>query len=108
MLIIDVLLILRGKKSMIIHLRILSLTLQDNKKYVKFSPRRFCRRQITFLGHVATTEGVLVDPREAKIICKWKQPMTITKICGFLGLIGCYQHFIKGISKLALLLTRAK
>ena len=46
-----------------------------------------------------------MNPGEAEVVRKWKQPITVTKVCGFLGLIGYYQHFIERSSKLALPLT---
>ncbi|TYK15857.1 ty3-gypsy retrotransposon protein [Cucumis melo var. makuwa] len=42
--------------------------LQDNKEYVKFSVCEFWRREVTLLGHVVTTEGVLVDFQGAEVI----------------------------------------
>ena len=80
----------------------MSLLLQDNKEYVKFSVCEFWRREVTLLGHVVTTEGVLVDFQGAEVIRKWKQPITISKVCDLLGLNGYYRHSIEGFSKLAL------
>ena len=105
MLIIDALFILWGKKNMMIHLRVLSQSLQDKKEYVKLNAYKFRRTQVTFLGHVVTTEGLLVDLQEAEVIRKWKQPITVTTVCDFIGLIGYYKHFIDRFSKLALSLT---
>ena len=71
----------KGKENRVIHLRILSLTLQDNKEYVKFSVCEFWRRQVTFYGYVITTEGVLVDFQGTEVIRKWKQHIKISKVC---------------------------
>jgi hypothetical protein len=42
-----------------------------------------------------------VDPVKVREIVDWKLPSSVTEVRSFLGLIGYYQCFIKGFSKIA-------
>nr|GEV39346.1 putative reverse transcriptase domain-containing protein [Tanacetum cinerariifolium] len=47
-----------------------------------------------------------VDPAKIKAVTNWTSPTTPTEVRQFLGLIGYYQRFIKGFSKIAKPLTK--
>jgi hypothetical protein len=42
-----------------------------------------------------------VDPAKVKEIVAWSIPSTVTEVRSFLGLVGYYQRFIEGFSKIA-------
>ena len=42
-----------------------------------------------------------MDPAKVKEIVVWSIPTTFTKVQSFLGLVGYYQRFIEGFSKIA-------
>jgi hypothetical protein len=69
--------------------------------YIKFSKCDFWLKEVAFLGHIITADGVKVDPEKVKAVSQWKQPMNVTEIHSFLGLAGYYRRFIEGFSKLA-------
>ena len=88
------------------HLGIVLQTLRDHQLYAKFSKCDFWRREVKFLGHVVTTEGINVDPVKVEAVVNWQRPKCIFDIRSFLGLAGYYRRFIKGFSSIALSLTR--
>ncbi|KAG8482764.1 hypothetical protein CXB51_024175 [Gossypium anomalum] len=45
------------------HLRIVLQVLREKELYAKFSKCEFWLREVTFLGHVVSAEGIKVDPR---------------------------------------------
>ncbi|XP_016743239.1 uncharacterized mitochondrial protein AtMg00860-like [Gossypium hirsutum] len=55
---------------------------------------------------LVSTEGNQVDPRKIKAVLDWKQPMNVSEIHSFLGLVGYYQRFVKGFSLIAVPLTK--
>ncbi|GJX51335.1 putative reverse transcriptase domain-containing protein [Tanacetum coccineum] len=61
---------------------------------------------IKFLGHVIDSQGIHVDPAKIESIKDWASPKTLTEIRQFLGLVGYYQRFIEGFSKIAKLMTK--
>ena len=61
---------------------------------------------MSFLGHIVSKEGILVDPRKIEVIIEWKPPRNVTKVHSFLGLAGYYRRFFKGFSMTAAPMTR--
>ncbi|KAA3477691.1 DNA/RNA polymerase superfamily protein [Gossypium australe] len=88
------------------HLRVILQILREKQLYAKFSKCEFWLREVTFLGHVVSAEGIRVDPQKIEAVLDWKQPRTVSKIRSFLGLIGYYRCFVEGFSLIAAPLTK--
>nr|GEZ37444.1 hypothetical protein [Tanacetum cinerariifolium] len=63
-------------------------------------------RQVVFLGHIVSADGITMDPAKVEAITKWPRPKIVTEIRSFLGLAGYYRRFVEGFSRLALPLTK--
>ncbi|MCI47673.1 retrotransposon protein, partial [Trifolium medium] len=63
-------------------------------------------KEINFLGHVISSEGIAVDPAKVEAMLQWSTPESVSEIRSFLGLTGYYRRFIEGFSKLAMPLTQ--
>ncbi|GJW79314.1 hypothetical protein Tco_0140996 [Tanacetum coccineum] len=57
--------------------------------------------QVTPIGLTNAPTGILVDLAEIEAIKDWATPTTPTKIRQCIGLVGDYQRFIEGFSKIA-------
>jgi hypothetical protein len=44
------------------HLRMVLQWLREHQLYAKFSKFKFCNKEVSFLGHVISPEGIIVDP----------------------------------------------
>jgi hypothetical protein len=88
------------------HLRIILQRLHNHQLYVKFSKCAFWLKEVTFLGHVISVEGIAVDPSKVQELLDWKSPRSVTQICSFPGLAGYYRRFIPNFSKIVKPMTK--
>jgi hypothetical protein len=72
------------------HLRLVLEKLISNQLYAKFSMCGFLLTEVTFLGHVISAGGVLVDPDKVRDVLNWMPPTNVLEIQSFLGLAGYY------------------
>jgi len=88
------------------HLNIELQMLKEKKLYVKLSKCEFWLSEVSFLGHIISGDGIVVDPSKVDAVSQWETPKSVTEIRSFLDLAGYYRRFIEGFSKLALPLTQ--
>ena len=88
------------------HLRLVLERLRDQKLFAKLSKCRFWKREVGFLGHRVSEEGVAVDPEKIAAIKEWPHPTSVTEIRSFLGLAGYYRKFVQGFASISKPLTR--
>ena len=80
------------------HLRVVLETLRKERLYAKLNKCEFWLREVSFLGHIVSEEGIQVDPKKVEVIIEWKPPRNVTEVLSFLGLVGYYKRFVKGFS----------
>jgi hypothetical protein len=88
------------------HLRIILQRLHDHQLSAKFRKCAFCLKEVPFLSHVISVEGITVDPSKVQEVLDWKPPRSVTQIRRFLKLVGYYRRFIPNFSKVAKPMTK--
>ena len=74
--------------------RVLEL-LKEQQLYAKPSKCFFGVKEVEYLGHIVSHEGVNVYPNKIKVMLDWSIPKTLKNITGFLGLTGYYCKFFQ-------------
>ena len=80
-------------------------TLRKNKLYANFNKCDFYHKEIQYLGHIISAEGVVIDLEKIKAIRERKIPKDVADIQSFMGITGYYRRFIEGFSRIAYPIT---
>jgi hypothetical protein len=59
------------------HLRMVLQVLREHQLYAKLSKCSFYQRQIHYLGHLISEEGIVVDPGKVQAIREWPAPRNV-------------------------------
>jgi len=88
------------------HLRVVLQVLKQKRLFAKLSKCEFWLREVSFLSYVISKGGIAVNPSKVDAVMQWELLKSVFEVRSFLGLVGYYQRFIEGFSKLALQLTQ--
>ena len=86
------------------HLERLSIVLKRLHEHnLKLKPKKcdFFKTEVTYLGHVVSSQGISTDPSKIEAIQNWEVPKTVTQLRSFLGMAQYYRRFVKDFSLLA-------
>ena len=64
------------------------------------------QKDVTFLGHVVSSEGVATDPEKVKAVTHWPTSTSQKEVRTLLGFVGYYRRFCPDYGSVAKPLTR--
>ena len=102
----DILIYSKSEEEHVEPLRVVLQILNEKKLYARLSKCEFWLKEVSFLDHVISGSGIVVDPSKVDVVLQWETLRSSTEIRSFLGLAGYYRRFIEGFSKLAHSLTK--
>ena len=73
--------------------------LRQNELYAKLKKSKFWLEKVGLLGHMASKDGVSVDPQKIEVVIKWPTPKNAIEVQSFLRLMGYYLRFVQDFSK---------
>lgn len=70
---------------------------------LKLKPAKCClfRRQVAYLGHVISEDGVATDPSKIQKVKEWPAPASTQEVRQFVGLASYYRRFVKDFAAVA-------
>ena len=74
----DILVYSRDEEEHAEHLRIVLQILREKQLYAKFNKCEFWLREVGFLGHIVSAEGIRVDPSKISAIVNWSPPKNVS------------------------------
>jgi len=77
------------------HLKTVLNVLREKQLFTKL------KKKVSFLGHVISKDGIVVDPSKVEAVVNWERPTNVHEIRSFLGLAGYYRRFVEGFSNLS-------
>lgn len=74
----DILVYSRSDAEHLEHVRTVLTILSDNSLFVKLKKCEFGKKELEYLGHIISGEGVKVDQSKIQAMTDWPAPTTIT------------------------------
>ncbi len=75
--------------------------LRENKLKLNALKCNFFKRQIHYLGHIVSQNGVATDPDKIAKVADWPVPRNVQELREFLGFSGYYRKYVRGFSSIA-------
>ena len=91
----------RTEEDHLIRLQAVFERFREHSLKLKPSKCHFLRKEITFLGHKVSEEGMKPREEGLKSIAEMAPPRNYTEIRRFLGATGFFRHFIKNYARIA-------
>ncbi|KAM0724355.1 Retrovirus-related Pol polyprotein from transposon 17.6 [Formica fusca] len=80
--------------------------LRENNLKLQPDKCEFLRKEVIYLGHIISENGISPDPSKLTAIKEFPTPKKVKDIQSFIGLAGYYRKFIEDFSKIAKPLTK--
>lgn len=83
------------------HLRYVFATIEKHGLKLKPNKCNLFRKEVSYLGHVISPDGVATDPEKISAVRDWPRPATVKQLQAFLGLAGYYRRYIDKFAQIA-------
>src|SRR5699024_6313855 len=96
----DVVIFSKSLHDHLIHVKMIFEKLREFNLKVQLDKSEFLCKEVAFLGHIITPEGIKPNPSKIKAVKEYPLPKTVKEIKQFLGLVGYYRRFLQNFAKI--------
>ena len=68
---------------------------------LKPSKCKLFAREVEFLGHIVSADGIKTDSIKVKAVKDWPMPVSVSEVKSFIGFCSYYRRFIEGFAQIA-------
>ncbi|XP_047263714.1 uncharacterized protein LOC124896227 [Capsicum annuum] len=90
-----------GWSNHLYHLEITFQILEVHNLFVKLSKCSFGEKEVKYLGHIISSDGVSANPKKLEAMVQWPSPKSMKELRGFHGFADYYRRFIQGYGVIA-------
>lgn len=101
----DILIFSKTPEEHLEHVNKVLTALKKARLFAGLDKCAFAMKEVTFLGHIVSGDGIKMDPKKVEAVREWPAPRNVTEVRSFLGLTGFYRRFIHHYAHKALPLT---
>ena len=91
----DIIIYSRSIAEHLYRLRLVLQRLRHDGLKIKPSKCHFLNKNVKYLGHTISAEGIRTDPDKTAVIHQWSAPTNLKELRQFLGFASYYRRFIK-------------
>lgn len=102
----DLLIFSRDANEHLCHLQKLFERFRECNLTIKLKKSKFARKELVFLGHIISSEGIRIDPMRLQAMKDFPRPRNIRELRGFLGVVNFERRFCHNFSHLTLPLLK--
>ena len=84
-----------------VHLEKIFERLAEANLAINFAKSHFGKRQLKFLGHIITQEGLMKQPEKVRAIVDFPIPRNVKEVLRFHGMAVWYSSFIEHFADIA-------
>jgi len=95
----DVLILSKNFEQHLLHLKMVFDKFRQANLKINGKKCNFALKQVKYLGHILSAEGVTADPSKTDIITDWPRPKNAKLARSFLGVTNYYKSFLERYSQ---------
>lgn len=90
----DIIILSESVEKHLEDLNVVFQRLRQFKLHVKRSKCHFIAKQVRYLGHLISVEGIATDPEKTAVIGNWRRPKNQKEVTSFIQTCSWYRRFI--------------